>query len=119
MFQAAGDTLRAAEFLLGFFVLCGCVQTNTPTFWDPSQNSDKTAPNWQIFVCTKLATFLANITLYNPGSFYDLRYVKFLLSPLLVASAAKAALCAGVWAIRRRLPATRCAPHALPVPSVL
>ena len=55
-------------FFWDFFVLCGRVRTNTPTFWDPPQNPDKTAPNWQIFVRTKLATCLANITLYNPGS---------------------------------------------------
>ena len=65
MFQAAGDTLQSVGNSFGiFFVLCRCVWTNTPTFWDPLQNLDKTAPNWQIFVQTKLATCLANITLY-------------------------------------------------------
>ena len=69
MFQAAGDTLRVAgKFFLDFFVLCGLVRTNTHTFGDPLQNPDKTAPNWQIFVRTKLATCLANIIIYNPLS---------------------------------------------------
>jgi hypothetical protein len=43
-------------FFWDFFVLCGHVWTDTPTFWDPLQNPDKTAKNWQIFVQTKLAT---------------------------------------------------------------
>ena len=73
MFQAAGDTLRiAGKFFLDFFVLCGLVRTNTHTFGDPLQNPDKTAPNWQIFVRTKLATCLANITIYTPGPYENL-----------------------------------------------
>jgi hypothetical protein len=71
-FGQRGTPCAQREMFLGFFwdffVLCGRVRTNTPTFWDPPQNPDKTAPNWQIFVRTKLATCLANITLYNPGS---------------------------------------------------
>ena len=68
---SGGHLARSGKFFWDFFVLCGRVRTNTHTFGDPPQNPDKIAPNWQIFVRTKLATCLANITLYNPGSSCD------------------------------------------------